>query len=297
MLARLIHSPAQWGVLAAQLVLSGFVFSAEGRGSMLVGSTLMLAIGLPAWLSAFRHARDIGDTPTSRVASAAQGYVELQGRARSLAGVPVRSPLTGLVCLWYRYEVQRRQDNRWVPDGAGESDDSFILDDGSGQCLIDPEGATIVVSRRDRWRADGRRYTQWTLLDNDPLYAIGNFATRGTAELDASANEDVKALLDQWKRDRPQLLERFDLDRDGDISLREWELARRQARREVEKTHREARANAELHLLRRPDDGRAYILSSFAPQSLARRFHAWAAAHLAVVIAGTLGFAYAWQLS
>lgn len=296
MRAWLVGDRLQPGLALLHFALLAGVSNAGNRLLMLVGCGLVLALALPASMAAYRRAREIDDTPTSRVASAAQGYVELQGRARGLDGIPVRSPLTGLVCLWYRYAVQRRDGDRWVPDDAGESDDSFILDDGSGQCLVDPAGALMMVARRDRWQQGGRRYTQWSLLDGDPLYALGDFATSGSVELVQRGTDDVKALLAQWKQDPRQLAARFDLDGDGTVDLREWELARRQARREVEKAQREARSQAELHLLRRPRDGRPYIVSSFDPRRLARRFFAWAWLHFAALIAGAAGFAYAWRL-
>ena len=54
-------------------------------------------------------ARVIEDTPTSRVRSAAQGYVELEGRARPLAGTLNLAPMTQRDCVWWRYRVQHRR--------------------------------------------------------------------------------------------------------------------------------------------------------------------------------------------
>jgi len=52
--------------------------------------------------------RLIEDTPTSLIRSAAQGYVELQGRGELLPGPPIVAPLTGLPCVWYRFKVEER---------------------------------------------------------------------------------------------------------------------------------------------------------------------------------------------
>src|SRR5574340_1415032 len=69
---------------------------------------LFLGTSLVGWQRALRHGRQIGDIPTSRVASAAQGYTELRGRGQPLAGTPVLSLVNGLPVLWYRVVTMRR---------------------------------------------------------------------------------------------------------------------------------------------------------------------------------------------
>jgi hypothetical protein len=255
----------------------------------------MVPVGLFAWASAFRRHRAIADTPSSKVASAAQGYVELQGRGRPLGGLPVLSPLTALPCLWYRFRIERRQDDKWVYEGGGESNASFILDDGTGQCVIDPEGAEIFVTRRDRWTKGERRYTQWLLIERDPVYALGNLLTLGSVDLQLDARQDLKVLLADWKKDSKSLLARFDLNGDGELDLGEWELARRQAKREIGAQHRELRTQAEVSVMRRPDDGRMYLISDLDPVKLARRYQLWSWAHLTMLFVGLGVAAHAWR--
>src|SRR3546814_9949400 len=59
-------------------------------------SILALCAPLTFWLafSRLRESRLIQDTPTSRVRSAAQGYVEFEGFARLMPGPPIFSPLS-----------------------------------------------------------------------------------------------------------------------------------------------------------------------------------------------------------
>ena len=52
-------------------------------------------------------ARMIEDTPTSRIRSAAQGYVELGGRCRALDGTQNLAPLTQRPCVWWRCRIQQ----------------------------------------------------------------------------------------------------------------------------------------------------------------------------------------------
>lgn len=59
-----------------------------------LSARLLAVIGLIAWTSTFRRRRAITDTPTSRIASAAQGYVELSGQGRALDDPPLYAPLT-----------------------------------------------------------------------------------------------------------------------------------------------------------------------------------------------------------
>src|SRR5574338_149553 len=89
---------------------------------------LFLGTSLVGWQRALRHGRQIGDIPTSRVASAAQGYTELRGRGQPLAGTPVLSPVNGLPVLWYRVVTMRRNgQNKWEHESTLESDASFLL--------------------------------------------------------------------------------------------------------------------------------------------------------------------------
>lgn len=151
MLVSLRRGYAQLITSAAPLAFFGVAAGFSTPSAILVCCALAGAISLLAWTSTTRRRRAIDDTPTSRIAAAAQGYVELQGVGKQLAGLPLLSPLSGLPCLWYRYRIERRDsDNRWVHEDSGESDGSFILDDGSGECLVDPEGAELLVTRKDR---------------------------------------------------------------------------------------------------------------------------------------------------
>jgi len=285
----------------AQLITSGgqiallFMALQHGEGVVLWAAlAVMAAISVVAWTSATRRYRAIDDTPTSRVASAAQGYVELKGIGRPLDGVPVLSPLNQLPCLWYRYTIERKDNDKWVREGADESSASFILDDGTGQCLVDPDQAEMLVTRRDRWHQGNRRYTQWTLLQNDPVYALGEFRTKGALDLHLDTTADVSALLGEWKKDRKVLLERFDLNRDGEVDMREWELARKAAQREVARHHREARAQSDVSVMQRPNDGRMYLVSSLDPDLLARRYRRWSVVHLGFFFLGLGWLAYTW---
>ena len=282
---------------AGQLILLFFGFQTESSLGMFVCVALMVPLSLLAWASAYRRARAVADTPTSKVASAAQGYSELIGSGRPLAGTPLLSPLNQLPCLWYRYTVERKDsENKWVQESKGESDASFILDDGTGECLIDPEGAEMLVTKKDTWMQGDRRYTQWLIIERQRIYALGQFATRGSVDLDLSVAEDIKQLLADWKTRPAELMQRFDLDRNGQLDLKEWELARAQAKREVLANHRELRASAELNVMHLPDDGRLYLISDMEPDSLAGKYRWWSWFHIAVFFGALIALPILWRM-
>ena len=281
----------------AQVLLVGVGAKIDTPIGWVMCAALIATISLIAWMSTYRRARAINDTPTSRIVSAAQGYTELVGRGRPLAGLPVISPLAHLPCLWYRFLVEKRQDEKWAHESSGESDASFILDDGSGECLVDPTGAEILPARKDSWTEVDHRYTEWLLLDKESIYALGQFSTCSGGGLGTDRDEVIKALLTEWKKDRPSLLRRFDLNGDGEIDLREWELARAEARREVDRMEREALQQADIHLMQLPEDGRLYLISSLPPAKLISRYRWWSIVHLAIFFGALSGMAYAMKMA
>lgn len=295
MLVRLRREYAQFITSGAQLLLLFAGFQFDTYQGWLVCLGLMMAISLIAWLSTLYRLRVIRDTPTSRISSAAQGYVELTGRGKPFTDTPLLSKNSLLPCLWYRYRIERKDtDNKWHTLDSGESEDSFILDDGSGECVVDPCGAEILTYHKDSWFKDGLRYTEWTLLAVDSLHVIGHFKTIGGSSAALSANEELKAVLAEWKQDSKSLHARFDLNGDGVLDMQEWALARQAAKRTVEKRIKEARSQPDTHLLVQPHDQRLFLISNLPPDSLARRYWLWSWAHLGIFF-GALG-GIAWLL-
>jgi hypothetical protein len=282
------------GVAAVQLVLLMLGLQTGQRDAWLGALAAIAALALLAWTAALRRRHAITGTPTSRIASAAQGYVELHGTGRPLDINPLHSPVSGLACLWYRYQVERQSsDDKWEMVEQDQSHTSFVLDDGSASCMVDPEGAEIVTRHKRRWTGGDYRYVEWTLQQQDRIYVLGNFVTRHPHQgLDAGA--DVRDLLAEWKQDQPGLLRRFDLDHDGQLDEREWSLARRLARGQVEQRHRELRQHPELHLVQGAPAS-LYLISNFDPERLARRYLWLALPQLAAFLLALGWLAWWWQ--
>jgi hypothetical protein len=252
---------------------------------------LIAGLSLISWVVVLRRMRAFTDTPTSVIASAAQGYVELRGRGKRLDGLPLLTPLTNLPCLWYRYHVERRRGDKWVMESRDESDASFVIDDGSGVCVVDPVGAEILPARCDKWQQGDYRYSQWLILEQEAIYVIGGFRTQGARDFEISLSDGMKQILADWKQDRPKLLQRFDLNQDGSLDLREWELARAQARREAERRRNESYKNNDLHFMGPAEDGRLYLISTFSEDKLASRYRLWAWLHVVIFFAALIGLA------
>ena len=279
----------------AQLLLLFIGVHLRSRNGWLVCLSIMAAISILAWLSALNRLRAIRDTPTSKIASAAQGYVELIGRGQPF-GEPMLSKLTALPCLWYRYTVKRQtSNNKWETLDSGESDDSFMLHDDTGICVVDPEQAEILTQHCDKWQKDGYHYTEWKLIPQDRIYVIGQFRTQGGSSMEFDTRAELNTLLTEWKKDMPTLLKRFDLDNSGTLDMQEWMLARSAAQREVTKMMREAQAQPDIHIIGQPRDGKLFLISNFTPEKLSRRFLLWSWAHLAIFFATLVGIGWLLQ--
>ncbi|HQZ01475.1 MAG TPA: hypothetical protein PL024_00710 [Thauera sp.] len=293
MLVRLRRARLDAVLPLLQLGVVALALRADNGWGTIAALALLLATGLYGWLRSVQHARLIFDTPTSRIASAAQGYVELRGRVQTLDGAPLHSPVDGLPVLWYRLVTERRHaDGRWRKVSTRESDASFLLDDGSGVCAIDPEGAEMLVRRRDVTTRADTRYTQWSLIREDTVYALGDFTTLGSVNPDFDSRAQLRELLDAWKADHAGLLQRFDLDGNGELDLREWELARMAAKREVRRLRDEALAAPEAHVMRKPEGSGLYLISDLDPDNIARRYRWLAAFHLFVFLGAAAATAW-----
>lgn len=249
---------------------------------------LIGVISFFAWVSNFKRTRLIADTPTSRIGSAAQGYVELHGNALLDPDNLLRSPISGVSCIWYRFQVYvRQQNNKWAKVNQGISNAVFEISDGTGRCFIDPDHAEVIGAER-HVTYQGQYKNVEELLYAPSVYALGEFSTLGGANSPLNLKEDVTALLAEWKRDKATLHQRFDLDGNGEIDLQEWELARKAAVREVEKQHRDIRAQNGTHIMRVPKDGRLFILSNHSPHKLRNKYLCWSMVHLCIIFASVM---------
>ena len=124
-------------------------------GLLLLVLTIFTGVGFFLWKKSFQHARVMEDMPTSKVRSAAQGFVELSGIQHALEGAPLSAPLTGSACTWWDYKIEKRErtrnskgqnSDRWVTKEKQTSVGFFNLKDDTGEILVNPIGADVTPS-------------------------------------------------------------------------------------------------------------------------------------------------------
>lgn len=287
--------------------------------SITLGVSAIASLASGWWcINNLKKARYLLDTPTSKVRSAAQGYVELYGVLKEGEGL-LSAPLSAEPCVWWSFAIDEqietgKETKRWQQVEKGSSGALLCLSDGTGECLIDPAGAHVIPMTKQVWYGSARhprkdqlhsnvlqrllrgvkryRYTEQRLHVNEPLYAIGDFVTRGGGHeaFDLSASQG--ALIREWKRDYAGLLRRFDRDRNGQLDQHEWQYVRDSAKTEALRLQRQRSSEPAQHYLRKPQESQPFILSSYGEDDIAKRFYWQAILAACLCIASSLGVAY-----
>lgn len=274
---KLLWGETSWAAASAALLFIAI------RAGMPWLAMLAAGVSLWAWTRSRKHYRQIADIPTAKLYAAPQGYVEVSGTGEAHPDYPVASPLTGLPCLWYEYTVSRIEGRHSTVIDSGTSTLPFTLGDGSGQALVVPEGAQVITRHSRNWRVGDEKYQESLLLAHDSLYVLGDHVSSlreaGGSHLDKRRN----ALLAEWKHDQESLKKRFDSDGDGHIGGAEWEAARRAA--ETQALLGKAPHGPDEQYIRKPADGRPFLISNYSAQQLANRFRRWSWLHLGIFFA------------
>lgn len=251
--------------------------------------------------------RFVADTPLVRIRSAAQGYARIEGHASHTPDV-LLAPLSARPCVWWDFHISIREtdsrgNSKWSRLESATSVTPFTLADLDGKCLVGPVGAEVTPTNTDTWYGDTPRpvagppqhgwigalehtyrYTERLIAPGTRLSVLGEL--RSHAE-DRAADGDARLLLTTWKADQPQLLARFDGNRDGTIEPPEWEAARAAARAEAER----AVANSRLErtsVVAQPTHGQPFIIAPLDGLQLEHRErrNAWLFLVAAVVLLG-----------
>lgn len=136
---------------------------------------VVTAVGV-AYLRAYWKLRGIDPTDVIAV-SADQEGVELEGRAYPV-GEAYQAPFSGtdaILCEWSaeRYDT-RGDDSSWRTIDSGQEYAPFLLDDGTGEIVVDPNGAEWTLDRDFDVQTDPesqppleiRRYLEDTSVDS-----------------------------------------------------------------------------------------------------------------------------------
>ena len=257
----------------------------------IVGAMIIVVGAAFAWHASRRRAHLIADTPTTRIRSAAQGYVEVVGEASLFPG---QAPLAfnGLPpCVWFEVVIADAptlttpHGNYWVRT----SDEVFMLRDDTGCCVVDPDHAEIHSARQRQWSLDGSRYRARYLMVGDTVHVMGELRTMRAHDGAGERRAHVAEILRMWKQHPKRMLQRFDRNRDGDIDTDEYQEAVKQAEQEVRRRERELRTHPDVHLMQAPQGDYPFILSDRDPHVLAQRFKTWSLVHTVIAIA-TAGY-------
>lgn len=250
-----------------------------------------------------RTARLIHDTPTSKIRSAAQGFVELEGMADEIK-TTLSAPLSGRDCVWYRFQIQKKhksgKETTWRTIQSGQHPGPLLIRDATGECFINLHRAAIYPAIKTAWYGMSRypsklsvermdsllqfgdyRYQEEIILKNSPLYAMGSFKT--VRQIDQNHQEDVvKKIIGDWKQDYKSLLAKFDKNGDGTLDEKEWKLVRLAAQLEAEDIRKTMLAAPDLHTLEK-QGSYPLIVAADDQKGLARRFFFYS-------LAGFIGF-------
>lgn len=300
-----------------------FVFSPEEYGFVLFILSLAALISFYYFVRDWKRWHLIKDTPTARLRSAHQGYIELAGKGKPVPDQPIFSPLSNHRCIWYHSMIEhkevvlgeKRTRTKWEILYQHTSDQAFLLDDGTGSCLVNPKNAEITSNEKLIWHGDTEWPTRTQVLDNDSaivamtkryryseqlilpgqqLYILGYLHTRSPAT-EQSVQNITRDLLDDWKQNQQQLLECFDTNQDGEIDQAEWEIAREAAQSQARTLHQQLLHELEIHHISRlEDDRRPFIISVHPQTELIRKYRRHALFMLTVSL-GMMGCA-AWLL-
>lgn len=223
----------------------------------------------------------IAKAPVSSIAAAAQGYVELNGIASKEP--TISTPLHGEPCVWFRsWTYARDHKNLWRLVDYTQSNQVFQLEDDSGVCTVNPNGAEVVHLLKRTSYQHNHRYVEEYLPANRPLYLIGHLDTRHHFTSEETIKKHMGHLISDWKANPTKMLFRFDLDRNGEIDQDEWEKARGQARAEVSLQQMNQAHTGDFEIAA-PTNGQLYLLSGMSPDFLRSSYRCWVITHLAVL--------------
>jgi len=275
--------------------------SAEDHQFMVMASLLVAVISFYMFMRYWKRLRIIEDTPTAKLRSAHQGYIELEGKGQFIDDRPLYSPLSNHPCLWYRSQIEQQEtfiDNgrtqtRWNVVYKNISHYRFKLIDGKNSCYVDPEAAEVNSHQKLVWygntewpirtqllesqsiihaATNSYRYCEWLILPSQPLYILGQFTT-----LSATAQKSIRDvmidLINDWKQDQEQLKTRFDTNKDGQIDQEEWEVARQEAQSEAQRIHDQLALELDMHIIAKPNDPiQPFIISAYSQTVLIQKY-------------------------
>lgn len=251
--------------VAAIGIIASTWFTDDPRWKV-TGYVVAAILALWAALSAKRFRQYILDTPRSRIGSAAQGFVELQGKCEFYGDRATQGFLHGPPCVWHRYSIGGLQNR------TGKSDLPFVIRDETGTCVVNPSGAKIISSGKRSWWEGGGYYRSHYIRHGAQLYVFGEMRTNGCSTSSYNERAELAGVLKTWKQDQPWLLEQFDADNNGELDADEWDSARARATEIARDKFEVKRVDRVENAIRKPSNGLPMLISDQHPDTLAKKF-------------------------
>lgn len=275
---------------------------------------VLTGAGFYVWKKSFQHARVMEDMPTSKVRSAAQGFVELAGTQHALDDSALSAPLTQSACTWWSYVIEKKQRSHtskgrsqttWVTLEKETSVGFFNLRDETGEILVNPRGADVTPSIKKVWYGNSRRpsgsssgfagafgsryrYTELIMRPGEPIYALGHFETWSNVAGKDERSERRSKILAEWKKNPAELVERFDSDGDGRVDMDEWDRARKAAEALVEDHVAKAAMKPDVDVLMKSEEDHPFILSTKSQDELTKVYRWKAIGGLILFVVGVV---------
>ncbi len=212
-------------------------------------------VGITLFFSGFkrlRRKRLIENIPTSTVRGLAMGLLELSGKVEKT--ILFKSPFTKTECVLYKYliyEYKRiglRRGERVTVASGNSFHCPFWLNDETGKIMVYSQGVELFLSVNYEFnqgilngipdnliefmKENGIRYEgllcnrnlyfqEWVIKPGENVYVMGS-----AKKLDTNADHK-NGLMQRIKelKENSQKLKEVDLNKDGEISMEEWDLA------------------------------------------------------------------------
>lgn len=227
------------------------------------GWGVLIVLALAGALAARAIAAALRETRLTSIVGAGPGYVAIKGKARFLPDHPLEGPASRKPCVWYRHFYTDNHRRR-----CAETTRPFLLEDGSGKCLVLPAGADIDPPAGD----GGERLIE----PGTELYVLGEYRSAASTPMQFDDPNAVPGPLSL------QL---------GDATAAQIEAAHRQ----LEEMRRELQRPVKLPRLPcivLPEDGRPFRIGSQPKEQDASWYRLLLALDLLVLAAGALVFPF-----
>ncbi|MDP1853018.1 MAG: GIDE domain-containing protein [Candidatus Omnitrophota bacterium] len=265
------------------------------------------AFGFVAGICAFfwgfnrlRRKRLIENIPTSTVRGMAMGLVEISGKAKKVTSL--KSPLTQTECVLFQYKVEEYRKSgksgSWVTIASGNSFDCpFWLEDETGKIMVFPKGAEFIwpldfqsrtgfgiempytltnfmvnkgINYKDFFGVRPLRFSEWFICEGETVYALGSTKKReGTTKI---YSEQIIRRIEKLKENKERTKE-IDLNKDGQVSIEEWDGAVRKIEAEVlkEALNIDQADNVYDIIITKGDTEKIFIISDQSEKDLTKK--------------------------